>query len=100
MENRKATAIKRIEKTLTNETLTPEQIKDLTKFDRFNDLERGTSISTRLGYLTTLYKLGKFNTKPFKETNKQDLKEFLSVIKGVETIHQLKLFLQKEVTSS
>ena len=84
MENRKATAIKRIEKILTNETLTPEQIKALTKFDRFNDLERGTSISTRLGYLTTLYKLGKSNTKPFEETNKQDLKEFLSVIKGVE----------------
>lgn len=54
MENRKATAIKRIKKILTNEKLTSEQIMALTKFDRFNDLERGTSISLRLSYLTTL----------------------------------------------
>lgn len=38
MENRKATAIKRIEKILTNEMLIPEQTKALAKFDRFNDL--------------------------------------------------------------
>lgn len=84
MENRKATAIKKVEKILSSETLKPEQIETLTKFDRFNDLERGTSISTRLSYLTTLFKLGKSSKKPFEEMKKQDLKEFLSIVKSVE----------------
>lgn len=84
MENRKATAIKRIETILTNKALTPKQREALAEFDRFNDLESGTSFSTRVGYLTTLYKLGESNTKPFEEIDKQDLKEFLSVMKAIE----------------
>lgn len=42
MEDQKASAIKRIEAILAGEKLTPEQTKTLVKFDRFNDLERGT----------------------------------------------------------
>ena len=84
MENRKNTTIKKIEKMLNGKEVTAEQSKALALFDRFNDLERGASLSTRLSYLTTLYKLGKENVKPFEEMNKEDLETFLSVVKGVE----------------
>jgi site-specific recombinase XerD len=86
MENRKQTTIKKIERVLTDkmEKVTTEQRKALALFDRFNDLERGTSLSTRLSYLTILYKLGQSNKKPFEQMEKRDLEEFLSVVKGVE----------------
>lgn len=70
---------------LSSKDLNAEQIRVLAEFDRFNDLERGNSINTRLSYLATLFKLGKFKVqKSFEEMNKQDLKEFLSIIKSVE----------------
>ncbi|MCK4424731.1 tyrosine-type recombinase/integrase, partial [Candidatus Bathyarchaeota archaeon] len=90
MEDRKATVIRGIERILKNEQpkkeerLTRKQIETLADFDKFNDVESGTSLSTRLGYLTTLHKLGKSNKKTFEQLNKQDLKEFLSVVKGIE----------------
>jgi len=92
MENRKATAIKKIEGILSSEKLSPEQKETLTKFDRFNDLERGTSTSTRLSYLTTLFKLGKFDDKTFEDMDKQDLKSFLAVIKNMEKESSFEFF--------
>jgi integrase/ribosomal protein L40E len=76
--------INKIEHVLNSEKLTDEQKATLTLFDKFNDLERNASLSTRLGYLVTAYKLGMANKKPFEQMEKQDLENFLSIDKAVE----------------
>jgi hypothetical protein len=70
--------IDKIEHVLNSKKLTDEQKATLTLFDKSDDLERNASLSTRLGYLMTAYKLGLSNKKPFELMEKQDLEDLLS----------------------
>lgn len=78
------TQIKKVERILSSGELKEEQRKILSDFDRFNALERETSYATRLSYLTTLFKLGKSNNKRFEDMDKEDLKEFISIVSAIE----------------
>jgi len=48
----------------------------LIRFDRFNELEAGCALSTRLNYLFALHDLGVGVGKPFQEMTKDDLQAY------------------------
>jgi hypothetical protein len=73
MEHREARYIRLIEKILNSEELTAKQREVLVQFDRFNELEAGCALNTRLSYLNALRNLGVGVGKPFEEMTKEDL---------------------------
>lgn len=78
MENRRASSIRAIERVLTSEKLTKRQIQTLGAFDRFNELEVQTELSTRKSYLENLNHLGVNVGKPFEKMTKEDLQNFIA----------------------
>jgi len=76
MEHREARFIHLIDRALNSEKLTIEQRKVLIRFDRFNELEAGCALSTRLNYLVALHDIGVGVGKPFQEMTKEDLQTY------------------------
>ena len=84
MMNRKAGYIRSIERQLNDEELSEIQRKTLVDFDRFNELESQCRLSTRLNYVRTVVKLGKYLQelgKNYEEATRDDLQTFISVSK-------------------
>lgn len=78
MENKKASSIKAIERILNSEKLMKPQRETLSAFDRFNELEVQTALSTRKRYLENLCHLGVNVGKPFDKMTKEDLQNFIA----------------------
>lgn len=81
MMNRKARYIKAIEKVLNDEELMETQRQTLVAFDRFNELESQCRLSTRLNYVKTVAKLGKYLKKRYEDATREDLQTFIALMK-------------------
>lgn len=84
MMNRKAGYIRSIERALNDKQLSEIQRQTLVDFDRFNELESQCRLSTRLNYIRTVVKLGKYLrelNKNYEQATREDLQTFISLMK-------------------
>jgi len=78
LENRNARFINQLERYLNDEKMLDEQRKLMVAFDRFNELEAGCRLSTRLGYMMTIRELALLVHKPFEEMTREDLQCYIT----------------------
>jgi integrase/recombinase XerD len=100
LENKTQCRVTQITRYLTEGT--KEQNETLAAFDKFNELEAGCSLATRMHYLTSLTDLGKNIQKPFEQMTKENLQEYIGALSqrtfgkdGQKRISQGTIFLHK-----